>query len=187
MQFQLDMESVIGASTQFWEQMLSMTLQPAPIRCDVGAGERCLVGSVCITGAWAGRIEVRMTEKLAWTATAAMLMIPVETVSEADAMDATREIANMVAGTIKSSLPRPCTMTVPDAVIAPGNLCGDPSLDNMLSVGLDHSEGRLIVRIREQECKQPETESPHAELHAASTAPKEARAMIPLCPVLMPA
>jgi chemotaxis protein CheX len=182
MNAQLDMESVVGASTHFWEQMLSMTLQPAPIRCDVGAAERCLVGSVRITGAWVGHIEVRMTEKLAWTATAAMLMMPVDTVSEADAMDATREIANMVAGTIKSSLPRPSAMSVPEAVIATGNLCGDSGLDNTLSVGLDHSAGRLIVRIREEECRQPE---PLAERRAACSEPGQARTTIPLCPVLM--
>jgi len=36
-----------------------------------------------------------------------MMMQPLETVAESDALDATKEIANMIAGTIKSALPAP--------------------------------------------------------------------------------
>ena len=50
-------------------------------------------------------IEVRIDERLEYRATAAMLMQPIETVGEADTLDAIKEIANMIAGSIKSSLP----------------------------------------------------------------------------------
>jgi CheY-specific phosphatase CheX len=159
MRVQLDVQAVIGASTQFWEQMLGMPLEAAPIYCEVDAAEQCLTASVGIAGAWTGRIEVRMTEKLAWCATAAMMMQPLETVAAEDALDAAREIANMVAGTIKSSLPRPCTMTVPEAAIATGDLCGYSDESNTLSLGFNHAEGRLIVRICELECAEPERSS----------------------------
>ena len=68
-------------------------------------------------GVWKGRIEVRMTQGLAYQATATMMMQPLESVLEFDALDATKEIANIIAGTIKSSLPRPCTMTVPTSAV----------------------------------------------------------------------
>jgi CheY-specific phosphatase CheX len=117
MRVQLDEQSVIKANSQFWEQMLAMTLDPM-----AEPGEFCLSaghlhGSVTLGGVWKGRIEVRMAEGLAYQATAAMMMQPVETVAEADALDATKEIANMIAGVIKSSLPRPCTMTVPESIV----------------------------------------------------------------------
>ena len=82
----------------------------------VSAGH--LMGSVSISGAWKGRIEVRLAEGLARAATAAMLMQPPEEVSEADSLDAIREIANMIGGVIKSALPRPTSLSLPESSVA---------------------------------------------------------------------
>ncbi|MGA3082935.1 MAG: chemotaxis protein CheX, partial [Terracidiphilus sp.] len=103
MRAQLDQQNVINANAQFWEPMLAMTLNAlaGPEEFCVGAGH--MLGSVNLSGVWKGRIEVRMAGELAYEATAAMMMQPVETVGEADALDATKEIANMIAGLIKSS------------------------------------------------------------------------------------
>jgi len=154
MRAQLDEGSVITASAQFWEQMLSMSLKPVPIREKFCVGERHLIGSVSLAGVWKGRIEVRMSEGLAYRATAAMLMMPVETVAEADTLDATKEIANMIAGTIKSSLPRPCTMTVPDAVVEAADFCDIQRTDETLAVAFEHPDGDMMVRICEHELGQ---------------------------------
>jgi CheY-specific phosphatase CheX len=155
MRAQLDEESVITASKQFWEQMLAITLKAVPIRGRFCVGERHLIGGVNLAGVWKGRIEVRMAEGLAYRATAAMLMMPVESVGEADTLDATKEIANMIAGTIKSSLPRPCTMTVPDAVVQAEDFCDIQRTDATLAVAFEHPDGEMMVRIWEQECTQP--------------------------------
>jgi len=103
-------------------------------------------------GAWKGRVEVRMAEGLAYAATAAMMMQPVSSVVEADALDATKEIANMIAGTIKSSLPRPCTMSVPESAIETDGFCGHPQTEDTLVVGFRHACGDLMVRVLEKEC-----------------------------------
>ena len=86
--------------------MIAMRLEPVPDSEMLCVGPEHLIGSVSLSGMWKGRIEVRLAEGLAQTATAAMLMQSVETITEADALDATREIANMLGGAIKSSLPR---------------------------------------------------------------------------------
>lgn len=150
MRAQLDEQCVIKANSQFWEQMLAMTLDnvPAPGEIQVDAGH--LLGSVHLGGVWSGRIEVRLTEGLAYQATAAMMMQPVETVGVADALDATKEIANMIAGTIKSSLPRPCTMTVPESAVEAERFSGPAQTDDTLSVAFRHPSGELTVRICEQ-------------------------------------
>ena len=113
----LDEQTVINANAQFWNQMLSMTLDPLKTDRQFCLEPGHLLASVGLDGVWKGRIEVRMGEGLAYQATAAMMMQPLESVAEADALDATKEIANMIAGTIKSALPRPCTMTVPDSIV----------------------------------------------------------------------
>jgi CheY-specific phosphatase CheX len=152
MRAQLDEQSVIKANAQFWEQMLAMTLSPLMV-----AGEFCvcaghLHGCVTLGGVWKGRIEVRMAEGLAYQATAAMLMQPVESVGVADALDATKEIANMIAGVIKSSLPRPCTMTVPESTVEAAGFCSAAQTEDSLVVAFRHASGDLMVRIWEEKC-----------------------------------
>jgi len=152
MRAQLDEQCVIKANAQFWEQMLAMTLHPLVSPGEFCAGSSHLLGRVTLEGVWKGRIEVRMSEGLAYQATAAMLMQPLEIVAEADALDATKEIANIIAGVIKSSLPQPCTMTVPEsAVEVAGFSFGAQSYDS-LAVAFRHPSGDLMVRVWEQEC-----------------------------------
>ena len=148
----LDEQSVIKANGQFWEQMLAMTLVPLPTPEEFSVGAGHVLGSVNLGGVWRGRIEVRMSGELAYQATAAMMMQPLETVAEADALDAAKEIANMVAGTIKSSLPRPCTMNVPESVVETSSYCGPARSEDTLVVAFRHTSGDLMVRVWEQEC-----------------------------------
>ena len=146
-----DQECVIKANSQFWEQMLAMRLEPVPMAEQFCVGNGHLLGSVELSGMWRGRIEVRIDEGLAYSATAAMLMQPMDTVGKADTLDAAKEIANMIAGVIKSSLPRPCTMAVPESVIEAGGCCHLQRTDNTLAVGFRHADGDLMVRVWEQD------------------------------------
>jgi hypothetical protein len=86
MRGQLDEQCVIKANSQFWEQMLAMTLDPLPLAGEFCVGAGHVLGSVTLGGVWKGRIEVRLAEGLAYQATAAMMMQPVETVGEAVAL-----------------------------------------------------------------------------------------------------
>jgi CheY-specific phosphatase CheX len=149
MQAQLDEQSVISANAQFWEQMLAFKLEPVPMAEVFCVGTRHLLGSVELSGMWKGRIEVRIDEGLALSATAAMLMQPIGTVVQADTLDATKEIANMIAGVIKSALPRPCTMTVPESQVEPDGCCQPQRTKDTLAVGFRHADGDLMVRVSE--------------------------------------
>jgi CheY-specific phosphatase CheX len=133
--------------------MLAMKLEPVPMAEEFCVGARHLLGSVDLSGMWNGRIEVRMDERLALSATAAMLMQPSYTVGPADTLDATKEIANMIAGVLKSSLPRPCTMTVPESVVAADGCCELSRSECTLAVGFRHPDGDLMVRVSEYECQ----------------------------------
>ena len=131
--------------------MLSMTMEPVPFTDLFCVSALHLLASVELSGNWKGRIEIRLEEKLACRATAAMLMLPVQDVAESDMLDAIGEIANMVAGAIKSSLPRPTTMTAPTAGIEAAQFCGTQRTENSLLVGFRHEDGDLMVRVLEQE------------------------------------
>jgi CheY-specific phosphatase CheX len=152
MRAQIDEQCVINANAQFWEQMLAMTLDPLPASGEFCVAAGHVMGCVELGGVWKGRIEVRLAEGLAYQATAAMMMQPLETVAQADALDATKEIANMIAGTIKSALPRPCTMTVPQSAVEAEGFCGPEPSEDSLVVAFRHASGDLMVRVWEQEC-----------------------------------
>ena len=149
---QLDKECVVKANSQFWEQMLAMSLETMPSEGEFCVGAGHLLGCVNLTGQWKGSIEVRMAGGLAYEATSAMMMQPVDTVGEADALDATKEIANMIAGVIKSSLPRLCTMTVPESTVEAAGFCSAAQTEDSLVVAFRHPSGDLMVRVWEQEC-----------------------------------
>jgi hypothetical protein len=158
MQIRVTARNIEKANAQFWEQMLAMRLEP--IWLPEGSAEepalaRCIgpehvVGSCDLAGVWVGRIEVRLSSGLVRRATSAMLMQPVESVQAVDTLDATKEIANMIAGTIKSALPRPCTMTVPTAEIEPGDFCIVPRTPDSVTVFFHHEAGELMVRVWQQ-------------------------------------
>jgi CheY-specific phosphatase CheX len=124
---------------------------------DPGPTEVCAVaghirGSVQLTGAWKGLVEIRLADRLAYEASAGMLMMPVDAVAEADVLDAVKEIANMMAGTIKSSLPRPCAMSLPTSHLAGNAWFGPSNAEDSLVVSFRHPAGNLLVWVLKQDC-----------------------------------
>jgi len=146
----ITVESIHNANAQFWEQMLAMRLEPideTQLRC---IGAEHVMGSCDLSGVWAGSVEVRLSRGLALHATSAMLMQPLEQVQANDTLDAIKEIANMIAGTIKSALPRPCVMTVPFAEVASADFCILPRTPNSVTVFFGHAAGELMIRVWER-------------------------------------
>jgi len=147
---QINEESLIKANAQFWDQMLNMQLDPIPPTECFCVGTGHLLASVDLSGAWKGRVEVRLAEGLAVAATAAMMMQPTDAVTEADVLDAIREIANIVGGVIKSSLPRPCVMALPESGVAAERLCMGQGSGDSLAVAFRHASGGVMVRVWEE-------------------------------------
>jgi CheY-specific phosphatase CheX len=159
MRAQVGEQCVIKANDQFWDQMLAMKLEPLSSPQEFRADGGYLVGSVDLAGAWTGRIEVRLAGSLAREATAAMMMQPLDSLAEAEMVDATREIANIIGGVIKSSLPRPCTMTVPVAAAVAMDFASmaQGESEDSIEIVFRHASGDLMVSVREFECiDQPE-------------------------------
>jgi CheY-specific phosphatase CheX len=148
-------ESIQKANALFWDQMLAMEMEPVPELPGTSdpvrsIGARQVVGSCSFSGAWQGRIEVRLSWNLALEATSAMLMQPAGQVQIEDLLDAAKEIANMIAGSLKSALPRPCAMTVPSAEIETTEFCIQPRASDSVTVCFQHAAGGLMVRVSEQ-------------------------------------
>jgi len=148
----LDEQNLIRANALFWEQMLDLRLEPMASAEEFRLATAHTLSFVLLGGVWRGRIEVRMAQGLASLATAAMLMQSLESVGDADVLDAAKEIANMIAGTLKSSLPRPCSMSVPESQREPGGFSGVVLSEDSLVAAFRHPAGDMMVRVCEEEC-----------------------------------
>lgn len=144
---EVDEASIVKASNQFWEQMLAMKLDPMASPDEFCLASGHVVGTVSLSGAWNGRIEIRMDEALGHEATAAMLMQSIEFIADSDVIDATKEITNMIAGVVKSALPRPCVMTVPDAAVKQERYCAVMRDHDCVAVAFHHEKGDLMVSV----------------------------------------
>jgi CheY-specific phosphatase CheX len=161
--------SIQRANALFWEQMLAMELIPIGDDSDCDSVGRCIgighiVGSCDLSGVWNGRIEIRLSRGLALHAASAMLMQPETMVQMADTLDAAKEIANMIAGTIKSALPRPSAMTVPSAEEEKADFCIRRRTEDSVTVYFHHAAGELMVRVWEQITEEESEIEPCAEL-----------------------
>ena len=136
------------ANSQFWGQMLGVEMRLVAQEAAGWMEDAHIAGWCQLSGAWSGRIEVRMTRGLAAMATQTMLAVPSDSVQESDVMDAVKEIANMIAGTIKSTLPRPCSMTVPEAIVEKTMPVSAESAS--CSAQFQHDAGQLMVRLVER-------------------------------------
>lgn len=147
----IDEESMVRANAQFWEQMLGMQMETIPSSEEFCVDAGHVIVSVNMHGEWNGRIEVRLAKDLAWATTAAMLMQPVDSVSKEDTLDATKEVVNMIAGILKSALPQPLSMTVPESAFAAEQLCARLHAGTSLTVAFRNGIGGLLVRVQENE------------------------------------
>lgn len=105
-----------------WSAYLSTFEAPTP-SSEPGGAE--LVGSVRVSGAWQGAVDLALSAPTARLAAAAMLALPDEELDDQDVRDAVGELANIVGGNVKSLLPAPTTLSLPELV--PGRH-GPPAL-----------------------------------------------------------
>src|SRR5581483_2123547 len=77
---------------------------------------RFVSGSVQLSGAWAGVVNVECSIEHARRIAAAMFAIPAAEVTAEQFQDAVGEMTNIVGGNLKGVLPRPCEMSLPTVV-----------------------------------------------------------------------
>jgi chemotaxis protein CheX len=76
--------------------------------------------SVSITGSWHGHVVVTATATFARFAAAALLAMEVAEVANEDIVDAMGELANIVGGNVKSTLPAVCAVSLPHVITGIG-------------------------------------------------------------------
>ncbi len=75
-----------------------------------------VMGVVFFAGAWKGAVQVEFEAKLAHHITAHLMAVPLPRQVDSDVRDAIGEVANMIAGNLKSTLPPETVMSMPAVV-----------------------------------------------------------------------
>lgn len=101
-----------------WQTVLEL-----PIQAEVSPESEPVTPdlSVCvhIAGAWHGAVLFWPTDRFARRAAAILFAIPEESVEFSDIQDGMAELANMVAGNVKSVLPGPSALSLPTVTRGP--------------------------------------------------------------------
>ncbi|WP_375493195.1 chemotaxis protein CheX [uncultured Jatrophihabitans sp.] len=101
------------------------------------------VAHVDVHGEWDGRIEVSSSDGLVRLAAATLFDKPFEYVTDADLSDVLGELANVVGGNVKSVMPGPSVMGLPEVTLDDPNQDGQPPG----AVGIDLSWSHEPIRI----------------------------------------
>lgn len=109
-----------------------------------------LLAAVQIAGEWTGSVILSLPPEVARAASAAMLQMPLDEVTDEDRRDIAAELANMVGGNLKSVLPGPSFLSLP--TIVSGREVGMHVHDAQLldDVVLTAEPGSIRVRIYER-------------------------------------
>lgn len=75
-----------------------------------------LVGHIKITGAWNGSVIIKCSVKLAYKIAAIWCEIKSEEVSINDILETVKELTNIISGHIKSLLPAPNKLSLPEKI-----------------------------------------------------------------------
>ncbi len=130
-------EEIDQITRLIWQSLLSLDVE----RLEVPPPDRgpAVQGTVAISGAWTGVLVLRFASELARWATAIMLETDLASVSEEEMHDAIAELTNMIGGNLKSHLPQPSTMSIPEVETARGRSRAHDVLGQVNFACADHT------------------------------------------------
>lgn len=129
-----------------WNSVLESPMQEAPWAEERVGQEPFLSAWVCFSVGWEGVLHLTCSLELAKQVAAALFGGDSGERSIEDAADALGELANMVGGNIKSLLPKPCFISIPES--AQGGNDGAVTEGREIDTELSFVNGSLQLRLR---------------------------------------
>lgn len=110
-------EDLAGIIRDVWSSFTGMVIGSAPDELALDGGQG-IVGRVAVTGEWQGQVLLVCPRQLARTAAATMFDQPADKLTDDEVADAVGELTNMLGGNIKSMLPGPSGLSLPEVTTA---------------------------------------------------------------------
>jgi chemotaxis protein CheX len=140
----LDDNQLLEVTEFVWNSTLGLILEPGPaVAMAVPQGRVSAV--VAITGAWEGTIHLTTTTEMADLAAARMFGCGADEVSEPERLDAVGELANQIGGSVKSLLPGPCTLSLPQVRVGGDDPAGVGRPAGLLAASSDGQPVEVAV------------------------------------------
>jgi chemotaxis protein CheX len=118
-------EQIVGIAQDVWSSFTGRSIRPADDELAAGADD-LTVGSVAVTGAWRGHVLLACPAQLARTAASAMFDVPAEELTDDEVADALGELTNMIGGNVKSLLPGPGRLSMPEVTVGSSDVVRMP-------------------------------------------------------------
>jgi chemotaxis protein CheX len=110
-------EALQGIVWQVWTAYLGGTPPVEPLPAAAYAEAFDMTAAVSVAGAWNGHVVLRCRIDGAAAVAAAMLELPAGSARLDDIVDAAGELMNIIAGNVKSLLPQPSLVALPQVVL----------------------------------------------------------------------
>jgi chemotaxis protein CheX len=111
---------------QVWASYLDTDGEKPLVPVAPGKLSKEIVAGVAVSGAWHGLVLVACSSVASREAAAALLGMDAAEVTDGDVDDALGELANVIGGNVKSLLPEPCVLGLPEVH---ADAEGDPWLE----------------------------------------------------------
>lgn len=110
-------QEIFEITEMTWQAMLGLDIQACSLPSKIDLAEEFLTGRVEISGAWNGLVVLHGSWQLANSAACVIFGTGRSEVTAQDRSDAIYELANVIAGNIKSLLPGPCQLALPQVLV----------------------------------------------------------------------
>jgi chemotaxis protein CheX len=116
--------------------------------CDAtNAPDITTTGSVTVSGTWNGAVLIELPRGMDVVLSAAMFQMPAEDIGRAEIDDAVGEFANMVGGSVKSTMPEPSRLSLPTVVTGDGLRLNVPGAHLIERTARETPDGMLRVSV----------------------------------------
>jgi chemotaxis protein CheX len=107
-------DEIRSITESVWTSVLGLEVQSCPEWVAAPDEQGLMTGVVAISGAWGGLVVLQCPLALARRAAAIMFDVEIDAATAEQTRDALGELTNMTGGNLKSLLPEPCDLALPE-------------------------------------------------------------------------
>ena len=142
----VEADDIASIAEDVWSSFLSLYLDDADEADELSADD-ALTGSIAVSGEWHGTVYVELSADHAVAAAEAMFQADAGSLTAGEVRDALGELTNMVGGNIKSLLPAPSRLSLPQVTdgTAAGVRDGSQTLVDEMTMVCDAGPVRISI------------------------------------------
>ena len=143
-------DELVQFVNNIWDSLLNIPITPTEKTFKPEGQGNTLASCIHITGAWQGSVTLYCSTDLAKKLATAMISIPEEELTFSETQDVMGEIANIIAGNIKSLLPQPSSISLPSVAITDSDL-RIPKSKLVNTTTFECAQSLLLVTLSQEE------------------------------------